>query len=83
MSNKKIVLPDFLTSKQKEQILKAYKWGKPIIVKGPRGPTGKTTLVNCLRKQGIQAFEAWECLTLILELDQIGSVTHVITIQEN
>ncbi|MBJ1705726.1 hypothetical protein JFI10_15595 [Enterococcus faecalis] len=82
MSDKKIVLPDFLTSKQKEQILKAYKWGKPIIVKGQQGPTGKTTLVNCLRKQGIQAFEAWECLTL--ELNQIGSVaTHVITVQEN
>ena len=81
MSNKKIVLPDFLTSNQKERILKAYKWGKPIIVKGQQGPTGKTTLVNCLRKQGIQAFEAWECLTL--ELDQIGSVAIDVTLQEN
>ncbi len=51
-------------------------------MKGQQGPTGKTTLVNCLRKQGIQAFEAWECLTL--ELNQIGSVaTHVIAVQEN
>ncbi len=82
MSNRKIILPDFLTSNQKERILKAYKRGNPIIVKGAQGPTGKTTLINCLRKQGIQAFEAWECLTL--ELNQIGSVaTHVITLQEN
>lgn len=82
MSNKKIVLPDFLTLEQKKQILKACKQGTPIIVTGLNGPTGKTTLVNCLRKQGIQAFEAWECLTL--ELNQIGSVaTHVITVQEN
>ncbi|EMF0421040.1 hypothetical protein IL099_001948 [Enterococcus hirae] len=66
MSNKKIVLPDFLTSKQKEQILKAYKRGNPIIVKGAQGSTGKTTLINCLRKQGIQAFEAWEFLTITL-----------------
>ncbi|EGO9068943.1 hypothetical protein DW615_11655 [Enterococcus faecalis] len=66
MSNKKTVFPDFLTSKQKEQILKAYKRGNPIIVKGAQGPTGKTTLINCLRKQGIQAFEAWECLTITL-----------------
>ncbi|EPH88556.1 hypothetical protein D921_02868 [Enterococcus faecalis F01966] len=35
-------------------------------MKGAQGPTGKTTLINCLRKQGIQAFEAWEFLTITL-----------------
>ncbi|EPH69942.1 hypothetical protein [Enterococcus faecalis] len=66
MSNRKIILPDFLTSKQKYQILKACKRGTPIIVTGEQGPTGKTTLVKCLRDQGFQAFETWECLTIML-----------------
>lgn len=60
------MLPDFLTLKQKKQILKACKQGTPIIVTGLNGPTGKTTLIKCLRDQGFQAFETWECLTITL-----------------
>ena len=32
----------------------------PVIVGGKRGPTGKTTLCDALRKAGIDAHEAWE-----------------------
>lgn len=67
MSNKKIVLPDFLPPIQKHQILKACKRGTPIIVTGLNGPTKKTTLVKYLRKQGFIAFENWECLTITLK----------------
>ena len=59
-------MPDFLSAAQKKQINEAIELGKPVLVKGPQGPTGKTTLVNLLRSQGVIAFEEWECLTLEL-----------------
>ena len=34
--------------------------GIPIIVQGAQGPTGKTALVNDLRKHGAIAWEWWE-----------------------
>lgn len=37
--------------KDKEQI---------IIIAGPQGPTGKTTLANYLKSQGYKAYEEWE-----------------------
>ena len=58
---KKIILPDYLTKKQKSDIKRAIKDNTPIIVKGKQGATGKTTLVNLLKEQGIVAFELWEC----------------------
>lgn len=63
----KINFPDFLNTSQKKQLDKAIELGKPILVKGPQGPTGKTTIVNFLREQGVVAFEEWECLTLELD----------------
>ena len=58
---KKIILPDYLTKKQKSDIKRAVKDNVPIMVKGKQGVTGKTTLVNMLKEQGIVAFELWEC----------------------
>lgn len=58
---KKLILPDYLTEKQKLDIKRAVKDDIPIIVKGEQGPTGKTELVNALKEQGIVAFELWEC----------------------
>ena len=58
---KNLILPDYLTKKQKSDIKRAIKDNIPIIVKGIQGPTGKTTLVDLLKEQGIVAFELWEC----------------------
>ncbi|MDF2650155.1 MAG: hypothetical protein K0Q73_5960 [Paenibacillus sp.] len=49
-----------LTEGQIEDLLEAKEQNKAIIVGGPQGPTGKTTLVNYLRSQGFTAFETWE-----------------------
>lgn len=54
-------LPDYLTKKQKEDINRAIKEKIPIIISGKQGPTGKTTLANILKEQGIIAYELWEC----------------------
>ena len=56
-----LILPDYLTKKQKSDIKRAVKDNIPIMVKGKQGPTGKTTLVNMLKEQGIVAFELWGC----------------------
>lgn len=54
-------LPNYLTKEQKEQVRSAAKQNKPILVTGIPGPTGKTTLANLLKANGIQVFEEWEC----------------------
>lgn len=59
--HKNISLPEYLTSEQKSLILNAIKSDIPILVSGVSGPTGKTTLVEMLREQGVTAFEKWEC----------------------
>ena len=59
--HKNIMLPEYLTSEQKSLILNAIKSDIPILVSGVSGPTGKTTLVEMLREQGVTAFEKWEC----------------------
>ncbi|MDK2844096.1 MAG: hypothetical protein PWP69_888 [Enterococcus sp.] len=59
--HKNIRLPENLTSEQKSLILNAIKSDIPILVSGVSGPTGKTTLVEMLREQGVTAFEKWEC----------------------
>ena len=43
----------------------AYKLAKkhselPVLITGPHGPTGKSTLCNKLREEGHQAYELWE-----------------------
>ena len=64
---KKLILPDYLTKKQKSDIKRAVKDNIPIIVKGKQGVTGKTTLVNMLKEQDIVAFELWECQEIKLD----------------
>lgn len=32
----------------------------PILIDGPHGPTGKSTLCMMLRREGIEAYEQWE-----------------------
>ncbi|EGO2507199.1 hypothetical protein IL094_001734 [Enterococcus faecalis] len=63
----KIKFPDFLSASQKKQLQQAIELGKPVLIKGPQGPTGKTTIANFLRNQGVLAFEEWECVTLELD----------------
>lgn len=64
--HKNIRLPEYLTSEQKSLILNAIKSDIPILVSGVSGPTGKTTLVEMLREQGVTAFEKWECQEIVL-----------------
>lgn len=68
-------LPAFLNKDQKEQIESAIKENKPILVTGPQGPTGKTTLVRFLKENGIAAYEEWECefINLIVPLGDSNS----------
>ncbi len=54
-------LPSFLSDDQKDQINSAVRKNKPILVTGSQGPTGKSTLVQFLKENGITAFEEWEC----------------------
>ena len=63
---KDVTLPDYLSEKQKEGIIEAIKKGTPIIISGAQGPTGKTTLANILKDNGIIAYEKWECLEIKL-----------------
>ncbi|ASB90861.1 hypothetical protein OZL92_22630 [Bacillus sonorensis] len=65
-------LPDYLTEKQKDEIVHAIKTNKPILISGNQGPTGKTTLKNYLVKHGIQAFEKWECCEIELNRTREG-----------
>lgn len=60
-------LPEYLTIDQKSKIMFAQTMGKPVLVSGEQGPTGKTTLAELLRENGIQAFEDWECEKIILD----------------
>lgn len=59
-------LPECLSEKQKEDIIEAIKKGTPIIISGTQGPTGKTTLANILKDNGIIVYEKWECLEIKL-----------------
>ncbi|AGN35069.1 hypothetical protein HMPREF1012_03883 [Bacillus sp. BT1B_CT2] len=63
---KNFQLPDYLTEKQKEEIIHAINTNKPILISGNQGPTGKTTLKNYLVEHGILAFEKWECCEIEL-----------------
>lgn len=64
--HKNIRLPEFLNDSTQRVIMNAIKSGKVILVSGMPGPTGKTTLVEMLREQGVTAFEKWECEELFL-----------------
>ncbi|MDR7870332.1 MAG: hypothetical protein RIN55_05700 [Tissierellaceae bacterium] len=64
--SKNFTLPDYLSVKQKEDIISAIKRDIPIIISGEQGPTGKTNLVNILRENGVTAYEKWECLEIEL-----------------
>jgi Flp pilus assembly CpaF family ATPase len=64
--SKDFTLPNYLSEEQREEIILAIKKGIPIIISGEQGPTGKTTLVNTLRENGITAYEKWECLEIEL-----------------
>lgn len=64
--HKNIRLPEFLKDSTQIEIMNAIKSGKVILVSGMPGPTGKTTLVEMLREQGVTAFEKWECKELFL-----------------
>ncbi len=64
--SKDFKLPDYLSEKQREDILLAIKKGTPIIISGKQGPTGKTTLANILKENGVTAYEKWECLEIEL-----------------
>lgn len=60
-------LPTYLSDSIKEQILEALSEGKPIIISGPHGPTGKTHLKRLLINHGVVAFEEWEVQRIILK----------------
>ncbi|PRS08085.1 hypothetical protein C6W27_23025 [Bacillus paralicheniformis] len=55
---KNFQLPDYLTEKQKEEIIHAINTNKPILISGNQGPTGKTTLKNYLVEHG-RTLEGW------------------------
>lgn len=61
-------LEKLLGSKKKtKELLRAIKEDKPILVDGPQGPTGKTTLCQALRDAGVVAYEKWTMYEVILE----------------
>ncbi|TCU67523.1 hypothetical protein EV204_11274 [Tissierella praeacuta] len=60
-------LPNYLSEKQRKDIILAIKKGTPIIISGNQGSTGKTTLANILKENDITAYEEWECLEIELK----------------
>lgn len=60
-----VILPEFISGKLKKEIVAAIQSKRPIIISGTQGATGKTTVVNILRKNSIPAFEKWECIEII------------------
>jgi len=63
---KKLELPDFLSKKQKADIRRAHSYGRTVLIMGPPGPTGKSTLKNILESQGVKVCESWECQPVVL-----------------
>lgn len=63
----KSYLYSILSKKQVEEINTALKDGKTIIIKGPSGPTGKTTLKKILQKNGYRSVEEYETYAIILD----------------
>ncbi|MCB6493112.1 hypothetical protein LI172_10490 [Coprococcus catus] len=61
-------LKKILTKEQMQAVRFAKKYGYTIIVSGPQGPTGKTTVTRILRKLGIDACEKY--LTMEIEVDK-------------
>lgn len=53
-------LKTILNEEQIKDIKKAIKHKTPVLIKGVQGPTGKSTLKNILRKQGVSAIEEYE-----------------------
>lgn len=49
------------------QLLDAIKQGKTIIVAGPQGPSGKTTLAKILKKKGVPAIECHKTHIIVLQ----------------
>ena len=61
-------LEKLLGSKRKtRELLQAIKENRPILIDGPQGPTGKTTLCQALRDAGVIAYEKWTMHEVILE----------------
>lgn len=53
-------LPDTLTGTQAALIRYAKVNELPVLIDGPHRATGKSTLCESLRNQGVDAYEAWE-----------------------
>ena len=61
-------LKSVLTEEQLQVVRFAQKYGFTIIVSGPQGPTGKTTVTRILRRLGIDACEKY--LTIEIKVDK-------------
>lgn len=53
-------LDDLLGEREARKLRDAISAGKTILITGPQGPTGKTTLCLALKKAGVPAVEQWE-----------------------
>ena len=60
-------LTSLVGEKTANDVRNAIANNKPIIVTGPQGPTGKTTLTNLINGNGGIAFEEFEVLTVRLD----------------
>ena len=60
-------LTSLVGEKTANDVRNAIANNKPIIVTGPQGPTGKTTLTNLINENGGIAFEEFEILTVRLD----------------
>ena len=60
-------LTSLVGEKTANDVRNAIANNKPIIVTGPQGPTGKTTLTNLINENGGIAFEEFEVLTVRLD----------------
>lgn len=59
-------LEDLLGPEKARRLAKAVRDGKTIIITGPQGPTGKTTLWDTLRKAGYPVIEKWNTYEISL-----------------
>lgn len=59
-------LQSVLSNYDIERLKDAIELGQTIIIAGPQGPTGKTTLVKYLRERGVNVLEEHEVQTFTL-----------------
>ena len=70
-------LDDLLGERAARELCAAIADGKTILITGPRGPTGKTTLRDVLKKAGVPAIEQRDVYEVSVQLPLKARTPHM------